>query len=177
MTEQKNFQFKLRKEPDDSGSFVGLASTYGNLDSVGDIVDPGAFTQTIAMRPQIPILWQHDPSEPIGYGRISDGAKGLQIEGSLILEDETAKKAYTLLKAGVIRGLSIGFQTIRDTVVNGVRHLKEVKLYEVSICTFPANELAQVTSVKRLRAHDAADPGFLRELKALAADMKRIAGR
>jgi len=32
--------------------------------------------------------------------------------------------------------------------VNGVRHLQELKLFEVSVCCFPMNESAMVTSVK-----------------------------
>ena len=44
--------------------------------------------------------------------------------------------------------LSIGYHTVRDVITNGVRHLQELKLYEVSIVTFPMNELATVSSVK-----------------------------
>lgn len=59
-----------------------------------------------------------------------------------------AQKAYLLLKARIVKGLSIGFEAIKDSVVNGVRHLNEIKLYEGSVVTFPMNDMALITSVK-----------------------------
>jgi HK97 family phage prohead protease len=112
-------------------------------------VEPGAFTRTLAHKGgEVPILFAHDARQPIGLGKVVESAKGLQIEGELELQVEKAREAYALMKRGILKGLSIGYDTIRDTVVNGVRHLQELKLYEVSIVTFPMNELATVSSVK-----------------------------
>ena len=52
------------------------------------------------------------------------------------------------MKAKALRGLSIGYDTIRSVVKGSVRQLTEVKLYEVSLTPFPMNEMALVTSVK-----------------------------
>jgi phage head maturation protease len=52
------------------------------------------------------------------------------------------------MKRGIKRGLSIGFQTVQDAVVDGVRLLREVKLWEISIVTFPALQSARVVSAK-----------------------------
>ena len=60
-----------------------------------------------------------------------------------------AQKAYLLVKAGIVKGLSIGFEAVKDSVDAGVRYLSEIKLYEGSIVTFPMNEAALITSVKR----------------------------
>jgi HK97 family phage prohead protease len=150
--EHKSFQFKLRGEPDDSGSFSGYASTYGNVDHGGDICMPGCFTQSIQMQGKgYPILWQHDARAPIGIGRITDDPKGLLLNGQLLLVDPTAEKAQQFMKAGIVKGLSIGFEAIKAAATpDGGRMLNEVRLWEVSIVTFPMNEQATVTSIKSL---------------------------
>jgi len=52
----------------------------------------------------------------------------------------------------LVRGLSIGFTTVKavepEDSEDGYRHLKEIKLWEVALVTFPANERAKVTDVK-----------------------------
>jgi len=60
-----------------------------------------------------------------------------------------AQKAYLLVKAGIVKGLSIGFEAVKDSVEAGIRYLSEIKLYEGSIVTFPMNEMALITSVKK----------------------------
>src|ERR1700729_13001 len=95
-----------------------------------------------------PLLRQHMPNLPIGSVQISDSDVGLQVNGRLVLEDPQARIALAHLKAQTINGLSIGFDTIKDAVENGVRHLKELRLWEVSVVTFPMNKAAIITSVK-----------------------------
>jgi hypothetical protein len=64
------------------------------------------------------------------------------------MELPEAQKAYLLIKAKIVKGLSIGFASVKDSIESGVRHLKEIKLYEGSIVTFPMNERALISSVK-----------------------------
>ena len=52
------------------------------------------------------------------------------------------------MKARAVRGLSIGFRAIKDNVTDGIRHLRQVRLFEGSVCTLPMNPEAQITSVK-----------------------------
>jgi HK97 family phage prohead protease len=182
--EQKAFQFKLKSEPDETGRFEGWASVYGNVDHGGDICAPGCFSQTLKMRPQVPILWQHRPDEPIGIGNMSDSHKGLQIDGRLILSDATAKKAYEFMKANVLRGLSIGYETVKSTnTPDGGRLLQELRLHEVSVVTFPMNEQATVTSVKSLSdvsrllksmPVEELDAGALQTLAQIDRELKRL---
>ena len=146
-----NKTFKLEiKGFGEQGSFTGMASVYGNKDLGGDVVEPGAFAKTLSEKGgQVPILWQHDPSEPIGMGALTDSADGLQISGDLAIDSSpVAQKAYGLLKRGILKGLSIGYDTVRSDVKNGFRYLKELKLWEVSIVTFPMNEMATVFGIK-----------------------------
>jgi HK97 family phage prohead protease len=136
----------------DDGSFEGYGSIFGNIDSYGDIVDKGAFTKTLAERgDKTKLLWQHDSSQPIGiFTSLSEDSNGLKLSGQLCLGVKQADEAYLLLKQGALNGMSIGYQTIQNTynTQTGINHLTEVKLYEVSLVTFPANEEAMVTSVK-----------------------------
>jgi hypothetical protein len=151
--ERKRFTLKI-KAVDDAGSFTGLGAVYGNTDLGGDQIMPGAFTRTLAAGKQFPLLWQHDPSNPIGTAKVTDTREGLQVDGKLLLQDPTALKAHTFMKAGVIRGLSIGFETLQSSMDGDVRLLKELRLWEFSVVTFPMNESAQISSVKSLSVSD-----------------------
>ena len=135
---------------DEAGVFTGYASIFGNIDSHGDAVMPGAFRKSLSERGNVvPLLWQHDQAEPVGVIELVEDSKGLRVvRGEINLETARGKEAYALLKQGAIKGLSIGFQTIKDGWSGKVRQLKELKLMEVSLVTFPANELATVTAIK-----------------------------
>lgn len=147
---------KLRmeiKEISETGTFEGILSPYGNVDGGGDVVDAGAYTKTIKERgATVPMLWQHKSDMPIGQLALEDSAVGLLVRGTLLMELPEAQKAHLLIKARIVKGLSIGFETVKEVVVGAVRHLKEIKLYEGSIVTFPMNEMAMITSVKAKQA-------------------------
>jgi HK97 family phage prohead protease len=98
------------------------------------------------------MLWQHQQDEPIGvFERMFEDKRGLYVEGSLLLDVQRANEAHSLLKAGVVKGLSIGYSPLRYKIdeKTGVRVLAEVELWEVSLVTFPANAAANVTVVKQ----------------------------
>ena len=146
----------------------------------GDVVDRGAFDKTLREGRTFPLLWQHMPNLPIGSVQISDSDVGLQVDGKLVLEDPQARIALAHLKAKTIKGLSIGFDTIKDAVENGVRHLKELRLWEVSVVTFPMNEAAMVTSVKsiddarRILREAAANPDDKAALRSLLKEIRSL---
>lgn len=147
-----NTKHRLRmeiKEISPTGEFEGLLSVYNNVDQGGDMVEPGAFTKTIQERgSQVPMLWQHKSDVPIGMLTLQDGPDALRVKGQLLMELPEAQKAYLLIKAKIVKGLSIGFETVKDAMDGAVRHLKELRLFEGSIVTFPMNELAMITAVK-----------------------------
>lgn len=145
------------KELSEDGCFSGYGSVFGNEDFYGEVVEKGAFANTLkAKGPKgIKLLWQHDPHEPIGYyTHMEEDEKGLFVQGQLLINDDPlAKRAWAHLRAGSLDGLSIGFNSVksrydRDT---DVLVLLELDLWEVSLVTFPANDLAQVSNVKTLR--------------------------
>lgn len=146
--ERKDFALDI-KEIDEAGKFSGFASTYGNVDQGGDVVEAGAFRKTIAEHgKEVVILWHHDPRIPIGLGKLEDTKEGLVLHGELDLELAEGKSAYRRMKGRMVKGLSIGFQTVKDAMKDGVRYLKEVRLFEVSLVTFPMNLQATITAVK-----------------------------
>jgi HK97 family phage prohead protease len=113
----------------DDGSFEGYASTFGNVDSGYDVVMPGAFKSSLAARPasSIKMLWQHDPTQPIGYWtQAAEDEKGLFVKGVVLKEVRRGAEARALMKAGVIDSMSIGYKTLEaDFLTGGVRQLKE----------------------------------------------------
>jgi hypothetical protein len=140
MKDKHQLRLEIKAIAED-GSFEGRLSPYGNVDDGGDVVEPGAYTKTIQERgPKVPLLWQHKTDEPIGDLTLDDRPDGLYCKGQLLMSLATAQKAYLLIKAGIL--------LLKEAYVNSVRHLKEVKLYEGSIVTFPMNEQALITSVK-----------------------------
>ncbi len=122
-----------RKSLDEQGNFTGFASVYGNIDSYGDVVMPGAFTLDLATRgKRRPLLSQHDPKESIGWVELTDSSRGLLATGQLLLDLPKAHDDYIRLKHGVVQGLSIGYETLRDRPHKSTRELLEIKLWEVS---------------------------------------------
>jgi uncharacterized protein len=148
MKEKWDLRFEVKAIAED-GTFEGLAAVYGNTDLQGDVIAPGAFTRTLADHGnQVPLLWQHNMAAPIGKATLTDTPAGLAVKGKLALGVSVARDAYESLKAGILSGLSIGFDTIRATPENGKRVLKELRLFEISLVTFAANPEAMVTAVK-----------------------------
>jgi uncharacterized protein len=152
--ETRAFPLKLKSVAAD-GTFVGFGSTYGNTDLQGDIVQPGAFAQSIQSQGNgYPLLWVHNQETPLGIAKISDSKSGLLVEGSMLMSDPNAQRVNAFMKMGSVKGLSIGFASPDPAKTSydedGNRILREIKLYELSLCPIPANPLAVVTSVKSL---------------------------
>ena len=138
----------------EDGVIEGYASVFGNADSGGDVVAPGAFKDSLGARPadQVRMLWQHDANEPIGvWEHIAEDAHGLFVRGRLLGNVARGREVLSLLRAGAIDGLSIGFRTVRARTDerSGVRTLLEIDLWEISIVTFPMNDAARVANVKQ----------------------------
>lgn len=160
---KKAFGFSADDVAED-GTFDGYASTtLGEPDSYGDVVMPGAFTKTLARhkaKKSMPMMFfGHNADElPIGdWLEMSEDDKGLRAKGRIALDDPLGARVYSALKAGRVRGLSIGYRIPAggiepDPEVKGVFRLKEVDLIEVSVVNIPANPDAQVGSVKAARA-------------------------
>jgi uncharacterized protein len=169
-----NFNLEL-KQLDTEGSFEGLLSTYGNVDQAGDVVVAGAFEKTIKEKGRTrPLLYQHRPDVPIGMLTLYDTPTALAVKGQLLMELDDAQKAYALIRAKIVTGLSIGFESVKDTIQNGVRYIKEINLFEGSVVTFACNEEALITAVKALETQQQYSESKLSRCAALIDESIRI---
>jgi len=139
--------FKLKSLDTGSGEFEGIAST-PSTDRMEDVVEPRGANFTLP----IPLLWQHKASEPIGLitsARVTDA--GITVKGK-IEKDLTPRitEAWALIKAGLVRGLSIGFDPKEWTEIKGTFGLRFTKWdwLELSAVTIAANAEANITTIK-----------------------------
>lgn len=176
----------------ESMTFEGYGAIFGNVDSYGDVIAPGAFAETLAQSKasgQWPaLLLQHggftaDDMTPIGViTDLAEDGTGLRMQAKLA-PTTRGRDAYALLKMDprpAITGLSIGYiakeWSPRSKPEEPRRTLKKIDLFEISLVTFPANPKARIASVKSgLSKKDAEralrDAGFSRtEAMAIVAE-------
>lgn len=160
----KDFSVKVKAGPDDGlqeGQFTAYASVFGNIDSYGDMVVKGAFTDTLAEWAEsdlvLPVLYGHnlaDPDYNIGGADGEQDDHGLLIHGQLDLEAPKAMQVYRLLKGRRINQMSFAYDVLESTPgeQDGVKYteLRKLKLYEVSIVPIGANQETEVLAVKSL---------------------------
>lgn len=154
------------------GQFIALASVFGNVDAVGDVVAPGAFTDDLkawaASGDSMPIYWGHqfhDPHLNVGWVlNAEETDQGLQVKGQLDLDNpvpEAAAKArqvHRLIKGRRVRSMSFAYD-VEDAApakVDGqpVTELRKLRVHEVSVVQVPANPEALIGAAKHQ------DPGI-----------------
>ena len=165
---KKGFEVKKEKafkaEMNDSGQISGYFSTYDkDPDSYGDIVAPGAFTETLKARKDsghpFPLCWNHDLNQIIGaIDTIEDTEKGPLMTAHFF----DAQEKRELVKSGVVYQFSFAYDTIDEgtvTLDSGVKanELRKLDLFEVSIVPIPANQHAVVTDIKSGRRNSKKD--------------------
>lgn len=143
-------EIKAEGENNGIGKIKGYGSVFGVIDSYKEVCDKGCFDRSLKENGLPALLIQHSPWDVGGmWVKAYEDEKGLYVEGDINLEVQKGREAYALAKQGALKGLSIGFYT-RQSYLDGqgVRHLTDVDLMEVSVVTFPANQAAQITAVK-----------------------------
>ena len=138
----------------DNGEFEGYASLFNREDLGHDVISPGAFRDSLAMRQPnaVKMLFQHDPAQPIGvWDDLHEDAKGLYARGHLMTDVVRAREVLSLMRVGALDGLSIGFKAGkgRRDPRTGVRRIDKIDLWEISVVTFPMQPDARVSAVKR----------------------------
>src|SRR5689334_7852718 len=154
--------FAPRAAIDAEGSVEGYASLFGQVDQARDMIMPGAFAETLTARGlrRVPMLFQHDPSEPVGiWLELREDHRGLLARGRLIPEVARGRELLSLVRAGAIDGLSIGFRTAKARIdpKSRIRRIYAVDLWEISIVTFPMLMGARVQVVKHSPARQRAE--------------------
>lgn len=183
MKQQKHLEFVANIKAvgeEGSGEFEGYGSVFGVVDSYNDIVVKGAFEDSLKEYGMPKLLLQHSTWMVGGkWLEAREDEKGLYLKGQLNLEVQAAREVYALMKQGAINGLSIGYRTLEETInrETGENIIKKVRLYEVSIVTFPANEAATVTGVKSAPATAREFEKFLREAGFSREDAKLVVSK
>lgn len=180
----------------DEGIVEGYASVFGVTDSYGTAFAPGSFKRSLQnwmdSKRAIPVLWQHNAFDPIGVTiDATEDDRGLKVRAQLVMEVDRAREAFALTKAGAISGLSIGFSIPKKASdgmpatnfddERGIEIIREAKLYEYSIVTFPSNPDARVENARQLQnaldeiraAGDTLANGY-QDALALAREMRAL---
>lgn len=146
------------KADGDSGKISGYFSTYDRIpDSYGDVIAPGAFTDTIKAREEsghpFPLCWNHDLNMIIGkVDSIEDDEKGPLMTASFF-DTALAQEKREIVKSGVVYQFSFAYEVLEAgpvTLEDGTKanELRKLNLYEISIVPIPANQNAVMTDVK-----------------------------
>lgn len=143
---------EIKALDEETGTIIGIAST-PTPDRMDDIVLPtGA-----KYRLPIPLLWQHNHSDPIGEvveAKIT--AKGIEVVAKVALGvTDDIDRYWKLMKAGLVRGLSIGFRGLKVAQIEGSWgvEFQEWEWLELSAVTIPANAEASIATVKEFAAN------------------------
>ena len=165
------FEFK---SVNDDGEFEGYASLFNREDLGHDVIEPGAFTETLRARgpSKIKMLFQHNAAEVIGvWDEVREDARGLYVRGRLMLAVAKAREVLALMRAGALDGLSIGFKAVkaRRDARAGVRRIGKIDLWEISVVTFPMLPGARIEAVKARPVASRAQAGRAFEFADLAA--------
>jgi|SRR5262245_1954292 len=145
--------FYVKAVDADERRITGIAST-PELDRQGHTLDPAGITFTNPL----PLLFHHDSHEPVGTATLAKQADGVITFAAAIPEVRDAgrlrdrvEEAWQSIKAGLIRGVSIGFRALDDGVKflkDGTIHFEAIEILELSLVTIPANMRASILSVK-----------------------------
>lgn len=152
----------------------GYASLFGKTDQGGDVVERGAYAASLSKGRGVKMLWQHDPAQPIGvWDEVHEDDRGLWVKGRLLTDVAKGREAASLIGAGAIDGLSIGYRTVKARKDDkGNRLLSELELWEVSLVTFPMLPDARVGA----KGDDPADAA-MRDLAAAFEGARRLMAR
>lgn len=160
-----------------AGEFEALVSVFGNVDSMGDVVKAGAFTDTLAAwhssKDTMPVLWSHrmdDPAYNIGavveaeevYAgdkRIPDWASphvhahgGLWVKGVIDTGPDAspvARQARRLLAARRVTQFSYAYDVLDEAKnADGHNELNRLWLHEISPTQVGANQLTELAGAK-----------------------------
>ncbi|MFK4062941.1 phage major capsid protein [Brucella anthropi] len=148
MTRRAYSLLEIKAVNEDERTITGIASTPAT-DRDGDVVEP----KGAVFKLPLPLLWQHKADKPIGH--VIDAtvtASGIEIVATIAKDvTEEIENAWKLIKAKLVRGLSIGFRGMEAEQIPGSfgRKFTKWEWFELSAVTIPANAEASITSVKQ----------------------------
>lgn len=158
----KTIQIDVKAIDLEAGQFEGYAAVFGNKDSYGDVIMPGAFTDTLSQDfgpdgKGVPTYWCHDFTDPFkNIGTTiwaKEDTRGLRVRVQLDLDTQNAKQTLKLLKEGRVNQMSFGYSVLEGAFVESEEHgyyyeLRKLKLHEVSVVPIGANQETEILAAK-----------------------------
>lgn len=139
------------------GYFAVFNSVYEIFEGATETVAPGAFSKTLGE--DIRALINHETRLVLGRNKagtleLKEDSRGLWGKIRINPKDVDAMNLYERVKRGDVDQCSFGFDIISEETEfredGSVQWtIREVKLYEVSVCTFPAYEDTSVSARKK----------------------------
>lgn len=178
LTKTIRTSIKANAVDDDDGNgkveFAGYASVFDNIDLGGDKIIKGAFKNALADRypdggAGVPVYWNHDVDDPFkNLGLTSKAVEddhGLYVEGEIDQSTELGQQVAKLLKAGRVNQMSFAYDVRDGAWVEGKKRddgsyepgyyeLRDLDLYEVSICPIGMNQETEVAAKKAMLGLD-----------------------
>ncbi len=151
-------QMRAMEENDDlilEGYFAVFDSEYKITDTMSESIARGAFTNTLKDDIDKKVLYNHNPDKILGREKnktceFIEDDKGLYVRTKINKNDTEALNCYERVKRGDVDQCSIGFAIVSEEYSKrGSKHhwtITEVKLFEASICVFPAYEETTVSA-------------------------------
>lgn len=184
----KTLQVEVKAIDLEEGQFEGYAAVFGNKDSYGDVIVPGAFADTLAEDygaegKGVPTYWCHDFKDPFKNIGTTIWAKedqrGLRVRVQLDLDTANAQQTLKLLKEGRVNQMSFGYSVLEGAFVESEEHgfyyeLRKLKLHEVSVVPIGANQETEILAAKSDETEEASQLAEL--LKSAIESMDRTRG-
>lgn len=165
--------FKIKSIDENAGTITGFFSTYDRIpDSWGDVVAPGAFTETIKKREAsghpFPFCWNHDLDQIIGKVESIEDTESGPLMTASFFDTPLAQEKRKLVKEGIVYQFSFAYDVLEagpTEIREGVKawELKKLDLFEVSLVPIPANPRAEMTDIKAGRRNSTKDEETIKE--------------
>lgn len=150
-------EFATRQDGDTphiSGYFAVFNSVYEIAPGMSESIAPGAFSRTLSN--DVRALINHDSTLVLGRTKahtleLREDERGLWGDVAINPNDGDAMNLYERVKRGDVDQCSFGFEIVNEETdfrEDGSVHwtIKEINLFEVSACTFPAYEATNISA-------------------------------
>ena len=144
----------------DQGIVTAYVSVFGNKDSYGDVVVPGAFAGDVAAfeagEKSIPVIWSHQRQDPESFvgdvTALKEDETGLLVTMKFDMDEPKAKKSYGLVKSGRVNQWSFGYRVNEgawvETAEASYYELRSLSLHEVGPTLVGANSETRTVEAK-----------------------------
>ena len=141
------------RETGDGMTFEGYAAVFNSesedLGGFREYIAPGAFKRSLQSRNEVKLLWNHDAGEPLasvrgGTLKLTEDDRGLKVQARLA-NTSRGRDVAELIRSKTVDSMSFGFSVIKDTWDGNVRTLNAVRLFEISLVSWPAYQATSGT--------------------------------